>query len=90
MTKGIFKVKYATTNRDNMGKTFCIPNTKNLFHNLVFHSLLLTNLPSVQKREVNLNLLVPKILMVQFRRNYYNENAKNILNVRNWVDTNGR
>lgn len=73
-----------------MEKAFCIPNTKYLFHNLVFHSLLLTNLSSVQKGEVNLNLLVPKIFMVQFCGNYYNENAKNILNVRNWVDTNGR
>lgn len=55
-----------------MGKAFCVPNTKNLFHNLVFHSLLLTNLTSIQKREVNLNLLVPKIFTVQFCRNYYN------------------
>lgn len=72
-----------------MGKTFYIPSTKNLLHNPIFLPLLLTNLPSIQKREVNLNLLVPKIFMVQFCRNY-NLKVKNILNVRNWGDTNSR
>lgn len=54
--------------------------------NLVFLPPLLTNLPSTQKREVNLNLLVPTIFMVQSLRNYYHYKAKNVLNVRNWAD----
>lgn len=58
--------------RHNMGKAFCLPNTKNLFYSPIFLPLLLTNLPSIQKREVNLNLLVPKRFTVQFHRNYYN------------------
>lgn len=35
----------------NTGKAFCLPNTKNLFYHPVFLPLLLTNLPSIQKRE---------------------------------------
>lgn len=52
-----------------MGKAFYIPNTKTLFYLIFFLTLLLTNLPSIQKREVNLNLLVPKVFTVQLLTN---------------------
>lgn len=54
------------------GKVFCLPNTKKLFQSLVFLPPLLTNLPSPQKREVNLNLLVPTTLVVQPLSSYCN------------------